>query len=134
MQHYAITLPYDLIQAIAFGTKRIEVRTRVPKDLQAGSKIIVIQKNTMGQVRLQLRVKEVHHLDWLNGWSLFKDKIAVDYKWYIDYVHNRPTMYFVEFVYEGAFDDGVYMEDFGIVNVPQWFSIVRSTRRFISEH
>ena len=134
MQHYAITLPYDLIQAIAFGTKRIEVRTRVPKDLQPGSKIIVAQKKTDGQVRLQLRVKAVHHLDWLTGWSTFKDKIAVDYKWYIDYVHRRSSMFFVEFVYEGAFDDGVYLEEFGIIHAPQWFSVVRCTRRFITEH
>ena len=134
MKDYAITLPCNLIEEIARKNKRFEIRTRVPRELVTGSRIIVIQKGTKGKCRLQLRVKEVHLVDWLTGWSQWKDWAGIPFDWYENYVAGRQQMYWIEFAYEGFFDEGVCIEDFGIGNIPQWFSIVTDDRRFINTY
>lgn len=134
MKNYAITLPCNLIEEIALRCKRFEIRTRVPDGLVTGSRIVVVQKGTHGLCRIQLRVKEVHLVDWLTGWSQWKDWAGIPFDWYKDYVAGRQQMYWIEFVYEGVFDDGIYIEDFGIHDVPQWFSILPVNSRFINTY
>lgn len=129
--NYAITLPHHLITEIAFGNKKFEIRTRVPRGLQQGSRLVVVEKGTHGKCVMQLYVTAVHCMDWLTAWSLWKDKAGICFDWYKDYVAHRRRMFWIEVRYEGAYDDGTYIKDFGVCHIPQWFSQVNKPNRLI---
>lgn len=121
--NWAISLKPQFVEAIREGRKTCEVRTRIPRELQSGDYLYVVETNTHGKVALKLRVATIHYGDTNKMYiRYFRDSLALTAMEYIDYANGRDNMYFITFDVVEDYDK--ITPEMRLVHSPQWFKRV----------
>lgn len=121
---YAITIKPQYVAAIMFGSKRCEIRTRVPKGLGGGDEIYVIEAGTGGEVMLHLLVAEVWCGKPDDMFKILGYKMAISRADYEKYVAGREVVYIITFIVIQEGRPLMHLADLGLKKAPQWFTKV----------
>ena len=121
---WIITLEKKYCNAIIDGRKKVEVRTRIPKALNAGDAVIVCMKGSDGQVPFYFTVDGIGFDSPQRLWNFKSDLMAIDKKDYDEYTKGRDMVFCLHIRHVYKYDIDVTINDFGVRKAPQWFTAV----------
>lgn len=121
---WMITLEKKYCEAIIDGRKKIEIRTRIPKAIDAGDAILVCMKGSNGLVPFYFVVDMIGVYSPHLMWSLYHHQLAIDEKGYIEYTEGKRIVYGLRIKRVFKYEHEVNISDFGVVKAPQWFMYV----------
>lgn len=121
---WMITLEKRYCQAILDGRKKIEVRTRLPRDIAARDIVLVCMKGTNGHVPFSFEIDAVGIFYPNILWDLYQQQLAIEKTDYLAYTKGRPVIYGLHIGQVNRYGEGVTIDDFGVNRSPQWFTKV----------
>jgi len=122
---WMITVHKGFVKSFLEGEKDIELRTRIPKDLQPGDDIVVAQAGSGNKVVLHMMVWRVHKLSPDEMFRRFHRNIQVNHLAYENYTKGHEWMYGIQCCCIVPTKREVHTSDFGIEKAPQWFRKVK---------
>lgn len=90
---YMMTISSDYVQAINSGRKIIELRKFVPRGMQRGDRVIVVEKCSDSKVALMFDVDGIILLPPSQMWILYYKELAMNYVDYLRYTDNCSLVY-----------------------------------------
>ena len=124
MMTWMITLEEEYCNAILEGRKEIEIRTRIPRTLDAGDIIQVCMKGSKGRVPFFFVVDCVVAYSPRALWVFNKHQLAIDEKDYLEYTKGQSVVYALHISYVYRHKRLFTISDFGVRKAPQWFTEV----------
>lgn len=121
---YAMSLKPEYVQAFKEGRKTIEIRTSVPRYIQPGDLLVVVETGTGGQVPMHLRVKGKMQITPKALWENHRQRLAISEEEFQKYTKGRSWLncIMVDAVY--TFNPPFRREQYGLLTSPQWFTAV----------
>lgn len=109
------------------GIKTMEIRTRIPNQLNIGDKIIVVEKNSGGKVVGSFIVKEICMKSPYILGLLYYDKHKVPHKELMKYAGEKRMLIGIVLQMDEYFYPNRHISDYGFSRTPQWFAEVCKT-------
>lgn len=122
---WIITIKEEYIEKILNGTKRYEVRTRIPKELEIDDRIFVCKPKTQGKIVAMFEVTCVYRLGKIGAWELKKWWLGMSEKEYFEYVFAKDIVYLIKVKNAKSIEKPIYVKELGIKKAPQWFAKVK---------
>lgn len=116
-----ITIHKEWVKSILDGKKSIELRTRIPKELQHNDVILVAQSETHNRVALAMMVHSIIKLHPDEMFDKYWREIQVNNLAYKDYTKDREWVYGIKIYNVVKLRKELHTDDFGINKAPQWF-------------
>ena len=119
---WAIALHPEYVKAFREGRKGIEVRTRIPRGLLSGDKLVVVETGSNGRVPIILRVDRIVKMSPAVLWQRYEPWMAIKAEDYEAYTKGKGQV--VGLICNTIYwsKEGWRAEDFGINSTPQWFT------------
>jgi predicted transcriptional regulator len=130
---WMITVHKGFVKSFLEGEKDIELRTRIPKDLQPGDDILVAQAGSGNKVVLHLMVWRIHKLSPAEMFRKYWKGIQVNYLAYEDYTKGHEVVYGIQTCFAVPVKGNLHTSDFGIDKAPQWFREVKKGYEYIKQ-
>lgn len=129
---WMITIEPLYIQAIISGLKTIELRKFVPRGMQRGDKVIVVEKGSYNKVALRFDVSGIIVLSPSHMWEFHHSELAIDYVDYLRYTDAHALVYGIKIsnVREARYN--VECTYFGVKNAPQSYVRVLAEEKALS--
>lgn len=127
--YWAISLHKQYVKSFLEGDKKVEVRTRVPKTLNTGDWVFVIQTDSGGRVVMRMRVRAIWRMSPELLWERMSHSIQVNYLAYAEYFKGKRIAYGILIDEVDPITEEVYFEELGLNKAPQWFSMVKRLGR-----
>lgn len=118
---WMITMEKKYCEAIVDGRKKVEVRTRIPKAIDAGDVVLVCMKGSEDLVPFYFVVDMIEVFFPRLLWALNHRQLAIDEKDYIEYAKRKRMVYGIWIKRVFKYEHEVEISDFGIIKAPQWF-------------
>lgn len=122
MAEWMITVSRPYSRWLVEGKKTMEIRTRIPKELNIDDYIYVVEAASGGNVIGYFRVIEIiiAHPCFIAKPYYYKHRVP--YEMFIDYVGIREEIYGIvlNHMYNGASMGNI--KDYGLSRAPQWFT------------
>lgn len=126
---WMITLEAKYCRAILAGTKKVEVRTRIPGECEVGDAVLVCMKGSNGVVPFYFVIEYIYERSPGHLWSSLHDEMAIDEKDYLEYTKGRDSVYGLRIRCVCEYICEKHISLFGVKKAPQWFTAVRSAAR-----
>ena len=121
---WMITLKEKYCYAILSGRKKMELRTRKPKELHSGDAVLVCMKGSHGHVPFYFTVDAIACCSPRVMWTFNKNVLAIDEKDYKAYTKGKSYVYGIRIRQVCQYATEVTIDDFGVHKAPQWFTVV----------
>lgn len=128
---WMITVHKGFVKSFLEGEKDIELRTRIPKELQPGDDILVAQAGSGNKVVLHLMVWRIHKLSPAEMFRKYWKGIQLNYLAYKDYTNDHEWVYGIQTCFAVPVKGDLHTSDFGIDKAPQWFRKVEKGHKYI---
>lgn len=128
---WMITVHKRFVKSFLEGEKDIELRTRIPKELQPGDDILVAQAGSGNKVVLHLMVWRIHKLSPAEMFRKYWKGIQLNYLAYKDYTNDYEWVYGIQTCFAVPVKGELHTSDFGISKAPQWFRKVEKGHKYI---
>lgn len=126
MNNFVITIRRPYTYRILKRTKRFEIRTRVPKDLEKGSKIYVVEAGTHGEIFFSFIVGSIIKIAPYDAWQQYgHEDLGVSVEDFHNYTKNSLYIYLIEITNIETFPGGFNLRDMSIKRPPMWFVRVK---------
>ena len=126
MNNFVITIRRPYTKRIIKRTKRFEIRTRIPKDLEKGSKIYVVEAGTHGEIFFSFIVGSIINIDPWDAWLQYgHEDLGVSLDDYYEYTKESKSIYLIEITNIESFPGGFNLRDMSIKHPPMWFARVK---------
>jgi len=125
---WAITIRPPFIEKIVSGVKAYEIRTRVPRNLDVGDDVYVVQAASGGKVVLVFNVRDIFVGTPERMWELYKRDLGVSEGEFNLYTANRESVYLIKMEYVRRLVPSWTLEDLQLLRAPQWFTRVKICR------
>lgn len=126
MNNFVITIRKPYTKRILKRTKKFEIRTRIPKDLEKGDKIYVVEAGTHGGIFFYFIVRSIIKINPWDAWLQYGHKdLGVSLEDFYQYTKNSKFIYLIEI---GIIDStyGCFnIRDMNIKRPPMWFTRVK---------
>lgn len=126
---WMITLEAKYCRAILDGTKKLEVRTRIPRECEVGDAVLVCMKGSNGVVSFYFVIDYIFERSPDFLWSLAHEQMAIDEKDYLQYTKGKNKVYGLRIRCVCKYVCEKHISFFGVKKAPQWFTAVQSARR-----
>lgn len=121
-KNWAITLKPQYVEEFKKGTKRYEIRRRVPTNLWPGDRLYVVQSNTGGKVVLRMRVESVMLVSPDCAWNIFGHALGISENAFYEYTIGRNKIALIRIGEVESMSRDVKCTQLGIKKAPQWFA------------
>ena len=124
---YSISLKQKYVDEFLNGYKRLELRTRIPRALKEGDKVIVAQTDSAGLVPMSAEVGDIIELTPDEMWQRYAPYLGIEYSDYARYTKGRSLVFGIELTNIRVPSEIIHINKFGIKGCPQWFAIVKTS-------
>lgn len=131
---WMITLEKKYVDAFLSGKKKIEIRTRLPKNICFGDIILCAESGSNGQVVFWYKVTKIYKGSPQLLWGLYRKKLCIDIGEYIAYTIDRKYVYGLYVEKIKKIPQGITVADFGLSESPQWFASIKTDNKKILKH
>lgn len=131
---WMITLEKKYVDAFMSGKKKIELRTRLPKNICSGDIILCAESGTNGQVVFLFKVTKIYKGSPQFLWGLYRNYLCIDIGDYIAYTIDRKNVYGLYVEKIKKIPQGITVADFGLSKSPQWFASIKNDNKKILIH
>lgn len=125
MKNYAITIKNPFARWIGEGKKTMELRTRIPNELDIGSSILIVEADNNGKLIGIFEVEEIicAHPIFLGKPYYYQHRVPIEL--FEKYVGDRDEIYGIKLKKKKIFRYAHYCFEVGIKKSPQWFTEVK---------
>lgn len=128
---WIITIKKKYVDAFLSGKKRVEIRTRLPKELCSGDVILCAESGSNGQVVFWFEITKVYGGSPQFIWGQLHDYLCMELDDYIAYTSGRKNIYGLYVEKIKKIPQGITVADFGLSKSPQWFAAVQCDNKNI---
>lgn len=125
VKDWVITLKPQYVEAFKNGTKKYEIRTRVPNDLRPSDRLFVIQSASGGKVVLCLVVDAIFNLFPVDAWGRFNRALGISKEAFDEYTKGRERIVLLRISNIEEMPDDMKIYDLGLKKAPLWFKRIR---------
>lgn len=118
---WLMTIEKKYIQEILAGRKRIELRTRIPRDMGRGDYLFVVEKGSGGLIVLKMKVVAINRLHPSLMYNSYRDMLCIEKEDYFRYVMGRTFVYGILLSEVEKLKSPVPCNTLGIQRPPHWF-------------
>lgn len=122
---WAISLKPEYVEAFKNGSKKYEIRTKIPIDLRPQDKLFVVQSGSGGRVVLSLTVDKILSLSPENSWRRYNDELGITKKAFEKYTKGRKTVILLHVGLVIVMPSFITCKDLGIKKAPLWFEQIK---------
>lgn len=131
---WMITLEKKYVDAFLSGKKKIELRTRLPKNICFGDIVLCAESGSNGQVVFWFEVTEIYRGSPQFLWGQLRNYLCIDIGDYIAYTIDREKVYGLYVEKIKKIPQGITVADFGLSKSPQWFASIKIDYKDILKH
>ena len=131
---WMITLEKKYVDAFLSGKKKIELRTRLPKNISFGDIILCAESGSNGQVVFWFEITKIYKGSPQLLWEMYRKYLCIDIDDYIAYTKDRKNVYGLFLEKIRKIPQGITVADFGLSKSPQWFASIKTDYKKILKH
>lgn len=131
---WMITLKKKYVDAFLSRKKKIEIRTRLPKNICYGDIVLCAESGSNGQVVFWFEITKVYRGSPQFLWGQYHRYLYIDLDDYIAYTSGRKNIYGLYVEKIKKIPQGVTIADFGLSKSPQWFTSIQTDNKKILKH
>lgn len=131
---WMITLKKKYVDAFLSGKKKVEIRTRLPKNICMGDIVLCAESGSNGQVVFWFEVTKIYSGPPQFLWQLYHRYLCIKLDDYIAYTRGREYIYGLYVKKIKKIPQGVTIADFGLSKSPQWFTSIQTDNKNILKH
>lgn len=131
---WMISLKKKYVDAFLSGKKRVEIRTRLPKNICMGDIVLCAESGSNGQVVFWFEVSKVYRGSPLFLWEQYHRYLCIELDDYLAYANGRKTIWGLYVEKIKKIPQGVTIADFGLSKSPQWFTSIQTDNKKILKH
>lgn len=126
MNNFVITIRKPYTKLILKKTKKFEIRTRIPKDLEKGSRIFVVEAGTHGAIFFSFIVGNIIKIAPYDAWQQYGlEYLGVSVEDFHNYTKNSLNIYLIEITNLWTYPGGFNLCEMSIKRPPMWFARVK---------
>lgn len=119
---WIITIKKEYIDKILKGTKRYEIRKKVPKELHEGDVIYICEKGTKGKIVARFEVGNVSKWGRFGAWQIKGKFLGINTLEYFNYVGGHEFVYLIGIENQMKVESEFNITMLGLKKSPQWFA------------
>jgi predicted transcriptional regulator len=122
MANWMITVRPPFSRWLVEGIKTMEIRTRIPNELDIDDYVYVVEAASGGKVIGSFIVKKIIIAHpWFLAKPYYKQH-RIPYEMFVDYVGKREEICAIELELSCVLNSMATFKDYGLSRAPQWFA------------
>lgn len=122
---WAITLKPQYITAIKNGSKKYEIRTKIPNDLRRLDTLFIVKSASGGKVVASIEIDAVLFLSPADAWGRFNHALGISKDAFDEYTKDREEIILIRLGDLEEMPEDMTIDDLGLKKAPQWFAHVK---------
>lgn len=120
-KEWAITLKPEYIEAFRNGTKKHEIRSRIPIGLFPHDKLYVVQSGSGGKIVLCLEVGRILYCSPNVAWGCYSNELGISKEGFDRYTKGRESVVLLCINSVEEISENITIKDLKLKKAPQWF-------------
>lgn len=125
VKDWVITLKPQYVEAFRNGSKKYEIRTRVPNDLRPSDRLFVVQSASGGKIVLCLVVDAILYSTPTNAWGRFNRALGISKEAFDEYTKGRKEIVLLRISNIEEMPEDMTFYDLGLGKAPLWFQRIK---------
>ena len=118
---WVMSLKPQYVEAIRKGLESYVIRARLPRELQPGDKVFVVESGSGGKVVLCLTVGAKMMFTPKLAWYRYQGALGITEEEYKKYTRDKDRIYLLRITIVEEMPEGMTVRDLGFPKAPTWF-------------